>query len=152
MKEFFHGWRRKVGLVTLVMACLFLCGWFRSFVICDSLGWSMSAPASPIWGVSASGELFLVAEIPVGWGTFKPSRSLWETMPAEPLDRMIASDTKWSFRCFGFGYARNQFQFIMFPYWSIILSLTFLSAYLILWKPRKRFETSPISANSTDRG
>jgi hypothetical protein len=26
----------------------------------------------------------------------------------------------------------------MIPYWSIMLPLTLLSAYLILWKPRKR--------------
>jgi hypothetical protein len=30
MKEFFRGWRRKVGVVTLVMACLLMCGWVRS--------------------------------------------------------------------------------------------------------------------------
>ena len=30
MKEFFHGARTKMGLLTLVTACFFLVGWFRS--------------------------------------------------------------------------------------------------------------------------
>ena len=30
MREFFRGWRRKIGVVTLVMACVFMMGWVRS--------------------------------------------------------------------------------------------------------------------------
>ena len=30
MSDYFRGWRRKVGVMTLVMACLFMVGWFRS--------------------------------------------------------------------------------------------------------------------------
>lgn len=30
MREFFRGWRRKVGCVTLVMACVLTTGWVRS--------------------------------------------------------------------------------------------------------------------------
>lgn len=35
MKEFFKGWRRKVGCVTLAAACLFVAGWVRSTVVDD---------------------------------------------------------------------------------------------------------------------
>lgn len=35
MRAFFHGWRRKVGCVTLVMALVFVAGWIRSFVVDD---------------------------------------------------------------------------------------------------------------------
>jgi len=31
MGEFFKGWRRKTGVVTLVMACVFTGGWVRSY-------------------------------------------------------------------------------------------------------------------------
>ncbi|MEK6262669.1 MAG: hypothetical protein AABP62_29075 [Planctomycetota bacterium] len=34
--EFFKGWRRKAGLVTLVMACVLGVGWMRSMVIRDA--------------------------------------------------------------------------------------------------------------------
>lgn len=37
MREFFKGWRRKVGLVTLVMALVFTGGWLRSRFFEDSV-------------------------------------------------------------------------------------------------------------------
>ncbi len=30
MREFFRGWRRKTGCLTLMMACVFMAGWMRS--------------------------------------------------------------------------------------------------------------------------
>jgi hypothetical protein len=30
MREFFRGWRQKVGVLTLLLACLFMAGWVRS--------------------------------------------------------------------------------------------------------------------------
>jgi hypothetical protein len=35
MREFFHGWRRKAGCVTLVIACLLMGGWLRSLACLD---------------------------------------------------------------------------------------------------------------------
>ncbi len=35
MGEFFHGWRRKVGVSSLVMACVFMGVWVRSLTIID---------------------------------------------------------------------------------------------------------------------
>ena len=32
MRDFFRGRRRKIGLLTLLMACMFAAGWVRSFV------------------------------------------------------------------------------------------------------------------------
>jgi len=37
MSSFFHGWRRKIGCVTLVMAAAVTCAWTRSDVIADFL-------------------------------------------------------------------------------------------------------------------
>jgi len=31
MGEFFKGWRRKIGVVSLVVACVFAAGWVRSY-------------------------------------------------------------------------------------------------------------------------
>ena len=31
MREVFHGWRRKVGCVALVVACVVTVGWLRSY-------------------------------------------------------------------------------------------------------------------------
>lgn len=35
MMEFFRGWRRKVGVCTLVVACLATAGWVRSLSVRD---------------------------------------------------------------------------------------------------------------------
>ena len=35
MRDFYRGWRRKVGIVTLVMACVFMGVWVRSLVYLD---------------------------------------------------------------------------------------------------------------------
>lgn len=37
MREVFHGWRRKLGAVTLLMALLFMGEWIRSVVVADYL-------------------------------------------------------------------------------------------------------------------
>lgn len=42
MRDFFRGWRWKLGIVTLVMACVFAVGWVRSLsdpdVLIDGVG------------------------------------------------------------------------------------------------------------------
>lgn len=37
MREFFRGWRRKAGCVTLVMACFTMVGWTRSRFVFDNI-------------------------------------------------------------------------------------------------------------------
>src|SRR5436305_1198495 len=37
MRDFFKGWRRKLGVVTLLMVCLFTCGWIRSLSLSETL-------------------------------------------------------------------------------------------------------------------
>jgi len=39
MGEFFRGWRRKLGVLTLVMALGFMTGWVRSLIQCDKVQW-----------------------------------------------------------------------------------------------------------------
>ena len=37
MGEFFRGWRRKIGMLTLMLALVFMGGWVRSLVVRDDL-------------------------------------------------------------------------------------------------------------------
>lgn len=37
MREFFKGWRRKAGVVTLLTACIFTIAWLKSLATLDSL-------------------------------------------------------------------------------------------------------------------
>ena len=43
MVEFFKGWRRKIGCVTLLMALVFMAGWLRNYFIRDSVQYSNGA-------------------------------------------------------------------------------------------------------------
>ncbi|WP_397569543.1 hypothetical protein [Schlesneria sp. T3-172] len=49
---FFRGWRRKLGLLTLVMACVFMVGWVRSHA-----DYAESVDLSLIQIVSSNGSL-----------------------------------------------------------------------------------------------
>lgn len=45
MGEFFRGWKRKLGMATLLVACVFLSLWIRSRIVLDFL-------EIPLWGHS----------------------------------------------------------------------------------------------------
>lgn len=153
MGEFFHGWRRKAGCVTLMMACVLMCGWIRSFVgreyalfLCDNDTTNRL--------VSFNGK--------IDWERFHqegPKRlSRSQFSDAETIlenDKKRDCELKWTFLGFGRGEYRSElldlfkssnphlpFESLtqsvwIIPYWSVVLPLTLLSAYLILWKPRK---------------
>lgn len=162
MREFFLGWRRKVGVVTLVMA-LVVCGaWMRSRIVMDrfahytktnwrmlvsydSILWfehrhAVDGPANHWPGVSfrsAIGLYGVTAWSPYGDGaspTFKEFPSLHRRQFAGfdfgeyqvSIPNLVPPAT--TYRCQVWGI----------PYWSVVVPLTLLSSYLLLWKPRTR--------------
>ena len=126
MREFFHGWRRKAGCVALVLACAVMGLWFRSFAIFDVISLANGQQQHQI--ASASGRLF--------WGAWRERsrhsrpRNEWERIGTSRRTRDEVDIQLESF---------HNFRWII-PYWSVVLPLTLLSAYLILWEPRKRTE------------
>ena len=128
--EFFKGWRRKAGLVTLAMACLLAVGWMRSYVVEDRLaftngdfrhaissfqgnvGWDHWLNSPPVDGFGwSSGWRNLNAPI-------SPRPTYYRAPPGSPLGQL-------------------QFESRAVPYWPFVVPLTPLSAWLILGKPRK---------------
>ena len=110
MKEFFHGWRRKAGVVTLVMACAFVS--FRLWV-----------DRQEEWVHLSLGDI-----------ERDDYRGVWVW-----IDR--SESLRWEY---GHGYhpftydgGRPRLSGTI-PQWASTFPLTLLSAYLILWKPRKR--------------
>ncbi len=57
MGEFFKGRKRKVGVVTLVMACLFMGGWVRSYSNCDSIRVSYNRCLASYEGVISMNQI-----------------------------------------------------------------------------------------------
>jgi hypothetical protein len=107
-------WRRKAGVVTLLMACALLGGWIRSSVVWDyvELGnFKVGSDGGAIYRVNTGSSSSW------GWNARRREALEWY----HPLNKC---------RC-------NKI-FCIAPYWSVVIPLTLIAAYLILWKPRKR--------------
>jgi hypothetical protein len=149
MHTFFLDWRRKAGVVTLVMACLLFIGWGRSHLRLDVLQFSHHRQGDQFW--SFRGSLGLRRWV----GTeLDPTVRLYESVAAKDADNLVeqhgspfvdvAVTWRWESTGFYFGegtHVRGLHSPMIIgaiPYWFPILTLTLLSASLILWKPRKR--------------
>ena len=58
MDEFFRGWRRKIGVLTLVMACVFMVGWVRSEAMFDMIAY---ADQGELLRIASSDNALLIA-------------------------------------------------------------------------------------------
>jgi hypothetical protein len=140
MHTFFHGWRRKIGGVTLVMALALMGAWIRGQYIDDIFGYSLFGHRHVI---SSSTDRFHFyqwneANLEMAVANQHLPTIQWGETP-NPLD--FPGMMKW------FLYAEvtravvaapDQIWSCEVPYWSSVLPLTLLSAYLILWQPRKQ--------------
>ena len=146
MREFFHGWRRKAGVATLVMACGLMAIWMRSvvkfdsvFFYCGKVRFGISSVDHRIWFLKSTP---LVGESSMTWhtqehvGQFDPMgnanvvwRKDWIGFHFGQYHRRLPGQTK-----------AGEFKATSctIPHWSLVLPLALLSAYLILWRPLKR--------------
>jgi hypothetical protein len=149
MGDVFHGWRRKVGVVTLLVACVFADGWGRSLWYEDWLAVITSSQSEHYHQrclFSLHGKISWVerqvfnALSPyspsVAWGTNQQNGHL----VAAPLFGIV-SNWRWELGGFGYGDSPNSdgtaaSSIIVIPYWSIVIPLILLSAWLLLKKPR----------------
>ncbi len=148
MREFFHGWRRKAGCVTLVMACVIMGVWVRG-----QLAWE-----SMEWRITSSKVITMVLARP-----YFHCKYTWATERVEDRGdkrsfqwRIEGDSTQYSFAdaifpCCGETYWSEEIGvFIDIPYIPTVLIFAAASAYLILWKPRMRVvkpEATPQNAN-----
>ncbi|WP_157605441.1 hypothetical protein [Schlesneria paludicola] len=138
MREFFTGWKRKVGILTLVMACVFAGGWVRSTLVGDFL------TKSEMEVISISG-VFIIRFA----GSDAPVTMAYESAILDRAGSGLGYDDEWDSLQFGFGRrtfpvmrivngVRSESTTVDFriPYWSIVVPLTLLSIWLLLSKPR----------------
>jgi len=131
----FKPWRRKIGVLTLVMACVFAAGWVRSLSVLNFLHRSAGL-VSYMEFESSNGNL-------VWWSTSKhefanPPRLTWSIGDLQYRFQFIEDrHVRWSLKIWGFriGEAYRRKVWVI-PYWSIVIPLTLISAYLLLSKPR----------------
>lgn len=148
MGDLLQGWRRKVGVVTLLLALLTAGAWCRSQhqvdVVTIESGSSRQIFASTegrlVWdqrqiqmlGRRGTSRFSLTLRIDVG-----------ETVNKSRFRYLDDWSIKWRRRGWGFDFGEasqlsgTHVIFRAVPYWTIVLASTLFSAYLILWKPRK---------------
>jgi len=141
MGEFFKGCRRKAGVMTLVMACAFVGLWFRSQCVFDHVYISVGDGKCDFLD-SCEGKLH--------WGRMrevKPDEMpLYPGLTRIPIDctggpviPSVDDGLRWHWKLGGFGvhdWVNKPVRAIEIPHWSVILTLTLLSSYLLLVKPR----------------
>lgn len=159
MREFFQGWRRKLGSLVLVMACGLMVLGFRSYLITD------------VWSAHVFGDAHYVQS---GHGVISWCRQLgsgrsvlYSHDTVAHLSNSYYKWTRWgapwepepSWTCdwqYGIGYlgvgaheqvggGKLRTLWWRAAHWHLVLPLTLLSALLILWKPRKRARAIPNS-------
>lgn len=146
MLTFFHGWRRKTGAATLVLACVFTCGWVRSRNTRDYIRFT-TKKAMYSCGSQPDGLTWKQFETPDFnlWFASPPNTSIYfQINLRKPKFDVFASDApEPKFLGFHASEIPNQGRegrlvIRVVPYWSIVIPLTVLSAYLLLSKPRPK--------------
>lgn len=147
MREFFRGRRRKIGVLTLVTACVFAAAWMRSQGHNDELNfWTgpheihslNSSPTGMCWMKWSN----LAPSFPMTTGRF--GWVAFQSWPRDVCNPFRWSTPQWQFASMGFHFAqstidppdRGNLAVWMIPYWPIVIPLTLLSAWLLLIKPR----------------
>ena len=145
MREFFSGWRRKIGVLTLVMACVLMAGWVKSILAIDIAVIPFQANSAVT--VFSEDQLFGVQYQFEPLGLHRTTRLSWVShATAHHISKNLFPDARltWHYRIRGFGCAEyleirengSRLIFWLIPYWSIVLPLTLFSAFLLLSKPK----------------
>jgi hypothetical protein len=136
---YFKPWRRKIGIATLLMACLFVGGLIRSHSVRDTVSF-WAGRQTPVLLISTS-QFILWGKVFLDPGTGS-TFAHWTT-DAVPQPNVVSeisvddsSQLRW-FKIVAIKSSTHSHPFWVISYWSIVIPLTLLSVFLLLTKPRK---------------
>lgn len=152
MNSFFHGWRQKVGLFTLMSAAVITLVWIRSLLIWDTVAWKDDRANYVIR--SFNGRIGSQRIAPsslnplTGWFSDKAyTENLFDPWYGDEG----FGDIKWRLQVLGFNCrsamtitavnidgidCRSHQLEMVFPYWSITTPLVLASGYLLVFPMR----------------
>lgn len=143
MPAYFKPLRRKIGVFTLLIACIFMAGWVRSSFCSDVINTSVWNTIQSIRTTKA-GLLWVSEEYPGTMFGFCPQIQLGN---ASTWDFQGPWQLEWK-SCgikFGEGHFENiqagitfnvRAKYWIIPFWLIVIPLTLLSVWLLLSRPR----------------
>ena len=144
MPTYFKPLRRKIGVVTLVMACVLMAGWVRSLSRCDTLFLNFGINSrdginrADLHAESTDGYIFWAKSDD---GNFaKPVNVFeWDVRNRDSLKGICSLCPIKSYLIWLTALNRDgTVRFRILPYWSLVIPLTLLSAWLLLSKPRQK--------------
>ena len=147
MRTFFHGWRRKTGCITLLIACVLMGAWIKSRFVADTI--SVTIGSFTTYKICFFNRgivlLSLVENGSPGDGSRYP-RFEWSSErypdrhhPGEipsPIDA-LADRAVCGFSYYGQSSDHESFRIWIIPFLAVVGPVTLLSAYLILRKPHQ---------------
>jgi hypothetical protein len=154
MREFFRGWRRKIGVVTLLIACLFMVGWVGSEVKDRWIMINNNATRTRFRVSSVNGRINILRWTPekgrlISIGSdpaLKDRNPLTGRHFRTPFEFWDEFKVEQRFDWAGFHYGNGRHHswheekriaIWFIPYWSIVCPLTIISLWLLLSKPRQ---------------
>lgn len=144
----FKPWRKKVGVATLMLGCVFVAGWVRSEIVRDLVIVQFSN-SNPYYFASNRSQLSCDWQI---FSSIEPTgRILWRTQTVQPSIQMdgFQKYAGINFRFCGLLLLRNKWGLHwVIPYWAIVMPLTVISAWLLLSKVRHKQTESPTAESS----
>lgn len=170
MREFFKPWRRRLGVATLVMACVFVGGWVRSSVHFDGIEiisskskYALSSVRGQLRCFYAHGEQARVEKREIRFPSFVFNENNYDS-------KFELRSKRWRFAVSDFRFMTGSESQLFYsdlvqsqgsevlvnqtiaqvPYWSVTVPLTLLSAWLLLSKPRLASHKQPTEPAPTD--
>jgi hypothetical protein len=139
MGSFFHGWRRKAGFVTLLMACVFAAGWVRSLSGYDGILWPSGT--GRVFGLISTDQHFVCGVRDSVFSNEPLGFPRWRRLDFRSVNKWVDEipDKSWQFRQGNFAViqTKNENSTLCFvPCWSIVIPLTTISAWLLSSKSR----------------
>lgn len=125
MREFFKGWRRKVGCATLMMAVGIFCIWVRSTIRTDTLWMHFSGRFYQVH----SSRSFLWWESRTSTGS---ARWKWFSYPTKNYEDV----GHWT-HILVVDRSDPSTQVVKVAYWPFVVMPSLLASYLLLCKARK---------------
>jgi hypothetical protein len=150
MHTFFQGWRRKAGVVTLIVACMLMGVWLKTMFSKIGISVPFGRRGATI-ELSVDGFAWTTIEPGSSWSVEKWKKEYgfliwWDPADSGSVDKFGIDDghlAEWHRDWGGFHlglvdhvHAGALESIVIVPHWFIVLPLTLLSAYLLLWKPR----------------